>query len=97
MNKAVLINKINHYFTDKPVNKVILTGSYARGENHSKSDIDLIISMRYPVGLITFCGYIIDLEKLLGIPVDMTTEEGISKFALPIIKKDFQIIYESKR
>ena len=59
---------LSGYFKDKPVNKVWLFGSYARGEENTDSDIDLMIDLDHSqlVGL-KFFGMWNDLESLLGI------------------------------
>lgn len=52
-------------------------GSVARGEGNEQSDLDLLVevgpthSAWFPAGLIA------DLEDLLGIPVDVVTEDGL--------------------
>ena len=87
---------ISEYFKDKPVRKVSVFGSYATGKNTPDSDIDLILSLDKPLGLIKLSGYRLDLEEKLGIPVDLGTENGVSSFILPYIKNDIKIIYEHK-
>ena len=41
------INQIKTFFTNKPVKKVYLFGSYARGEADENSDVDLLIDWDY--------------------------------------------------
>ena len=41
------INQIKTIFAHKPVNKVYLFGSYARGEADENSDVDLLIGWDY--------------------------------------------------
>lgn len=36
---------VTNYFKDKPVKRVYLFGSYARGEADEKSDVDLLIDL----------------------------------------------------
>lgn len=38
---------VTDYFRDKPVKKVYLFGSYARGEATEKSDVDLLVDLDY--------------------------------------------------
>ena len=94
MTHQKLFETIGEYFEDKPVNKVFVFGSYARGKVTPNSDIDLILSMSHPVGLLKLSGYKLELEEKLGIHVDLGTEGGISEFALPYINKEMKIIYE---
>ena len=52
-------------------------GSVARGEGNEQSDLDFLVevgpahSAWFPAGLVA------DLEDLLGIPVDVVTEDGL--------------------
>lgn len=52
-------------------------GSVARGEGNEESDIDFLVevgpahSAWFPAGLVA------DLEELLGVPVDVVTEDGL--------------------
>jgi uncharacterized protein len=97
MTRKKIFNLIIDYFKDKPVKKIIVFGSYASQRHHADSDIDLIISLEKPVGLLKLSGYRLDLERRLGIKIDLGTERGISPFLLPSIKKEGKIIYEQPR
>ena len=94
MTEQQIFKTICDYFIDKPVRKISIFGSYATGNFNSSSDIDIVLSMINPVGLLKLSGYRIDLEERLGISVDLGTENGISQFALPYIKKEMKVIYE---
>lgn len=85
---------IKDYFKDKPVKKIQVFGSFARGEQDKDSDIDILLEMEHPVGLIQFAGYRLDLQELLGIEVDLGTASGVSPYAKPIIERDLQTVYE---
>ncbi len=41
---------IHDYFQDKPVHKIFLFGSTARGENVKGSDIDILVELDYNNG-----------------------------------------------
>lgn len=52
-------------------------GSVARGESSEQSDLDFLVEVG-PVHSAWFpAGLIADLEDLLGIPVDVVTEDGL--------------------
>jgi len=56
---------------------VRIFGSVARGEADSESDIDLLVNMEPGRILLDLCGFLIDLEELLGCKVDVVTEKGL--------------------
>ena len=95
MSTSDIILLLSGYFKDKPVNKVWLFGSYARGEENTDSDIDLMIDLDHsqPVGL-KFFGMWNDLESLLGRNVDLVTEEGLADYARESYNRDKILIYE---
>lgn len=52
-------------------------GSVARGEGNEQSDLDFLVEVG-PVHSAWFpAGLIADLEDLLGVPVDVVTEDGL--------------------
>ena len=82
------------YFADKPVQRVEIFGSYARGEATAESDVDLLLC-RVPgsrMTLFNLAHYQDDLEQRLGLKVDLGT--ALSPFSRPYIEPDLKIVYE---
>ncbi len=52
-------------------------GSVARGEADEASDVDFLVEMEPGRSLLDLGGLLIDLEGLLGRPVDVVTERGL--------------------
>jgi predicted nucleotidyltransferase len=52
-------------------------GSVARGETNEASDIDILVNMEPGRSLMDLGGLLYDLQKLLGIEVDIVTEKGL--------------------
>lgn len=75
------------YFQDKPVKKVYLFGSYARGEAKENSDVDLsvVLSDDAKITYMTLAGYLVDLEKSLERKIDLVEEKMIYKQLKPFI------------
>ncbi|MBE1426457.1 putative nucleotidyltransferase [Desulfomicrobium macestii] len=48
-------------------------GSVLRGEDHEGSDLDILVDLLPGASLFDLGGLQIDLEELLGIPVDLVT------------------------
>lgn len=80
------------YFADKPVRRVEVFGSYARGEATAESDLDLLIELERPVGWY-FTDYATDLGQQLGIMVDAGT--SVSDYMMRYIQKDLLTLYDS--
>lgn len=52
-------------------------GSVARGEADARSDVDFLVEMEPGRNLFDVGGLQYELERLLGVPVDVVTEGGI--------------------
>ena len=82
------------YFADKPVRRIQVFGSYARGEATAESDLDLLVEMAQPVGWEYF-SYAEELSQLLGIPVDLGG--SVSDYMFRYIAKDLKTLYEPQQ
>lgn len=99
MNSEVVQNMIpviRQYFQGKPVKRVFLFGSYSRGEEDDKSDIDLLVTYddSNNLSLLTICRMINELSDKLGHPVDLVEEGRLKPFAISSVEKDKILIYE---
>lgn len=56
---------------------VRIFGSVARGDAHATSDLDLIVRFDPDRSLFDHGGLIVELEELLGIKVDVVSENGL--------------------
>lgn len=91
--------KIVNYLSTQPVLKAWVFGSFARGEERSDSDIDLLVTFDHKnakVGLFKYAAMVIDLEKLLGRNVDLVEEGALLPFAERTANKDKIMIYERR-
>ena len=74
-----IINILKEFFSKLPVEKAWVFGSYARGEETSESDVDILV--RYSedtcLGLFGIAEIIDKLEKLLGKKVDLVEEDTL--------------------
>ncbi|NDP27358.1 MAG: nucleotidyltransferase [Flavobacterium sp.] len=97
MNLSVTeINQIKSFFADKPVKKVYLFGSYARGEADENSDVDLLIDWDYSkhIGL-NYIFWREEIEKILHKEVDFVSADYIAPFIETYINNDKKLIYET--
>ncbi|QMW05887.1 nucleotidyltransferase family protein [Spirosoma foliorum] len=95
MEKGQIVQEIQHYFADKPVERAWLFGSFARGEQEADSDIDVLLELDFsePIGL-EYIHWWMDLEKKLNRKVDLVCEGTLSKYIIPFVNQDKQLIYE---
>ena len=52
-------------------------GSVARGDSGSESDIDLLVKMEAGRSLLDLSALTLDLRELLGVKVDVVSEDGL--------------------
>lgn len=74
-----ILKKQKRTLNEFGVHSIALFGSYARGEAHRNSDIDILVEFNHPVGLFEFARLKLYLEKKLGRKVDLVTPEALRK------------------
>jgi len=94
--KQNIVNKLNAFFPAYPIEKAWIFGSYARGEETRKSDIDIMVKFDENAGisLFDFIRIMNKLQDTLHKKVDLVTEGGIMKFAKESIERDKVLVYE---
>jgi len=90
-----LINKLQSFFSSRPVEKAWLFGSFCRGENGPDSDVDILVRLKKdtPLGL----GYfrmIEDLQSLCNRRVDLVEEEMLDSHIVRDVFNERILIYE---
>jgi predicted nucleotidyltransferase len=63
-------------------------GSYARGEETEKSDLDILIDFNLKIDLLEIIGIEQELSELLGIKVDLITLRSVNASLKPYIEED---------
>ncbi|OYQ42264.1 nucleotidyltransferase family protein [Flavobacterium aurantiibacter] len=93
---ASQVEQIRTFFRDKPVHKVYLFGSYARGEADENSDIDLLIDWDYSkhIGW-NYVGWWEEIKELLNKNVDFVSAKYVSPLIEQEIDSDKVLIYEA--
>jgi predicted nucleotidyltransferase len=94
--KQAIVNKLQAFFPAYPVEKAWIFGSYARGEETRKSDVDVLVRFDKDahITLIDYAGIMIDLEKLLHRKVDLVEEGTLYRFAQESVEQDKLLVYE---
>lgn len=62
---------------------VRIFGSVARGDDRTDSDVDLLVDVAATTSSWFPAGLVLDLEQILGRPVEIVTEKGLN----PLIKE----------
>lgn len=73
--------------------RIVIFGSYSRGEERPDSDLDIIVDFRDRKSLIDIIGIEQELSDELGIKVDLLTERSISPYIIDEIRKDMAVVY----
>jgi uncharacterized protein len=94
MSIGDLQNKLLPIFSQHGIKRASIFGSVSRGDDKPESDVDLLVKLGRPMGLVGFVGLVMEMEKALGRKVDLLTEGGVNKFLEPHILQDLKTIYE---
>jgi predicted nucleotidyltransferase len=68
--------------------KVWVFGSYARNEEKSNSDLDLMVHLGKRIDLLDFIGIEQELSKSLGVKVDLALEGTLDPLIKPYVEQD---------
>jgi predicted nucleotidyltransferase len=82
---------VTDYFKDKPVKRVYLFGSYARGEAREDSDVDLLIEYddsKKRLSLFDTLRYKVSLEEKFRKNVELVEEQVLYKGFKSFVEKD---------
>ncbi|MBI3511200.1 MAG: nucleotidyltransferase family protein [Bacteroidetes bacterium] len=63
-------------------------GSYAREEEHSFSDLDILVEFQKKTNLLDLIGLEQELSSALKIPVDLVTKRSVSPYLKSFIERD---------
>jgi uncharacterized protein len=95
LSKEQIEKAIKDYFTKKPVKRVWLFGSYARGEANEESDLDVLVDIEdnKKVGL-RYLVWHEEIESLVNKKVQVVSNAAVSKYIRPFIDADKVLVYE---
>ena len=98
MNTQTMNQQIAEYFKTQPVVKAWLFGSFARCEETPISDVDILVQFdEEGVSLLKHASMICDLEKILGLSVDIVSEKALLERVRQNIEQDKKLISEKAR
>lgn len=76
------------------VSYAALFGSAARGEDRPGSDVDIMVRLGRPTGMVAYIQLIENLEESLSKKVDLVTEQSLNPRLQPYVERDLTVIYE---
>ena len=95
MNKNEINSSIISYLKPFSPERIGIFGSFARGEETSESDIDVLVKFKKTISLLDLVKIHRELSKILGREVDLVTESSIKNERLKkYIYSDLKVIFE---
>ena len=96
MSTETMTKILVEYFKTQPIVRVWLFGSFARGEETSESDVDLLVEFNHgqPIGLFRYARIWREIEELVGRKVDLVEDGTLLPYAVKSANRDKRLIYE---
>lgn len=85
--KSALQSRKAYFFDKYGIASLAIFGSYARSEQDSNSDLDLLVDFDRDIGL-EFISLANELEKYIGLKIDLVSKKGVKKSYLDLIIQD---------
>ncbi len=89
--KNSLSSRKEHLFKKYPIKTLAIFGSYARNEQSENSDLDILVEFHDKIG-IEFIDLAEELEKAVGLKVDLVSRKGVKDKYYAEIVKDLIIV-----
>ena len=77
-----------HFKQQYNVRSLALFGSYSRGDNTDKSDVDILVDFEKPISGLLFVNLAEDIERCVGLPADVVPMDGVKPRYLNVIRED---------
>lgn len=94
MEIAEISKIISPVLRENGVLKASVFGSVSRGDDRPDSDIDILVRLGRPMGMLAYVNLTRQIEKILGRKVDLVTEKSLNKFVRPYVLSELTTIYE---
>ena len=89
--ESILYKNKHYLISNSPIKSLAIFGSYARNEGREDSDLDLLVEFNDKIG-IRFIDLADEIERLLGIKVDLVSRNGIKDKYFQEIKSDLKYV-----
>jgi uncharacterized protein len=96
LKRSNLLNRIQEFLAEQPIDKAWVFGSFAREDESLDSDLDILVRFSSPnkLDLMDYIGMKQALEELLGRQVDLVEEGYLLPNAQESINREKVLIYE---
>ncbi|MFP5470819.1 MAG: nucleotidyltransferase family protein [Bacteroidia bacterium] len=85
--KQILFKHKQRLFARYPIKSIAVFGSYARNEQQSKSDVDILVDVDGNVG-VRFIDLANEIEDIIGIKVDVVSKNAMKHKYYKSIEQD---------
>ena len=94
--RSIIEGVVQHYFVDKPVEKVWLFGSTVSDALDADSDVDLLVrfSADHKMDLFDYMSMTDELENMIKRPIDLVAEGNLDKHIVSQVNRQKELIYE---
>lgn len=93
INIKEITEKANPIFEKYGLEYAGIFGSYARGDNTEKSDVDILFKPGKTLSLFDIVGLKDELSEILENKVDLVSEKAVISYFRDYIFKDLKLIY----
>ena len=93
MNRSRILEQIVQALKEQGATRVAVFGSFARGEQKSGSDLDLIVEFSERKSLLELVRIERELCESFGMQVDLLTEKAISPYMIDNVKREMEVIH----
>ncbi len=98
INEGMTIKEVKEktapVFRQHGVRYAAVFGSVARGEDRPESDVDILVRLGRPTGMVGYMRLVEGLENCLQRKVDVVTDRSLNEHLKPYIEQDLATIYE---
>jgi len=91
-----IYNAIEPFIAEFGIKQIRIFGSYARGDENAKSDIDIIVDISNPIGIYQFIGLKQDIAKTLNKKIDLFKPNNIEPIIKDKIMAEAVTIYDQR-
>ena len=94
MTREAIFKRLVEMLIAHGAKKVAVFGSYARGDQTQKSDLDVIVEFKKRKSLLQLVKIEREVSEALGIKIDLLTEKSISPYLLETIRTEMKVLCE---